>query len=200
MSTAVPTPSALMLAFADRLSPAPADNVALAQLVMAVATWTLREQGTVELAPLPHPRPADGRLGFNRRRAYVDQTGLEGALLLSMTGKGKRTPGISIVALVTIGLPGGFETAARPNSLRHAIETGPWRTRRPDRAVIRVCRRELRRAGAIRRIGGGLRADRVSGLEYPFSDLNSRWRRFETQEPELYAALMRDCSAGLERR
>jgi hypothetical protein len=199
MSNAVPTPSALMLAFADRLTPAPAGDLALAQLLMAVAAWTLREQGTVELAPLPHPRPVDGRLGFNRRRAYVEQPGLEGALLLSMTRKGKRTPGISIWVLFTIGLPGGFETEARPDSLRHAIETGPWQARRPHRAVISVCRRELRSAGAIRRIGRGLRADRVSELELPFSELNSRWRRFEAQEPELYAALTSDCAAGLER-
>jgi hypothetical protein len=200
MNNEIPTPSALMSAFADRLSPAPADDFALAQLLMAVAAWTLREQGTVELAPLPHPRPVDGRLGFNRRRAYVEQPGLEGALLLSMTGKGKRTPGISIVALFTIGLPGGFQTEARPDGLRHAIETGPWRTRRPHRAVIGVCRGELRRAGAIRRIRGGLSTDRVSELDYPFSELNSRWRRFETQEPELYAALMSDCAAGLKRQ
>jgi hypothetical protein len=199
MNNLVPTPSALMLAFADRLSPAPSDDVALAELLMAAAAWTLREQGTVELAPLSHPRPVDGRLGFNRRRAYVEQPGLEGALLLSMTGKGKRTPGISILALFTIGLPGGFETEARPDSLRHAIETGPWQTRRPHRAVIGVCRRELRSAGAIRR-RGGLPADRMSELELPFSDLNSRWRRFEAQEPELYAALTSDCSAGLERQ
>lgn len=189
-----------MLAFADRLSPAPAGDVALAQLLMAVAAWTLREQGTVELAPLAHPRPVDGRLGFNRRRAYVEQPGLEGALLLSMTGKGKRTRGISIWVLFTIGLPGGFETDARPDSLRHAIETGPWQARRPHRAVISVCRRELRSGGAIRRIGGGLRADRVSELELPFSELNSRWRRFEAQEPELYAALTSDCAAGLKRQ
>lgn len=185
--------------FADRLGPAPAGDAALAPLLMAVATWALREQGTIYLGPLPHPRPVDGRLGFNRRRAYEEQPGLEGALLRSMTGKGKRTPGVSILALFTIALPIGWETEARPDSLRHAIESGPWRRPSPHRAVIGDCRREATRAGAIRRIGGGLRADRLSGLEVPFSELQSRWRGFEAHEPELHAALMDDCSAGLER-
>ena len=188
-----------MFAFAERLSAAAPDEVALAQLLMAVAAWTLREQGTVELGPLPHPRPVDGRLGFNRRRAYVEQPGLEGALLRSMTGKGKRTPGVSLVALFTIGLPGGFETEARPDSLRHAIETGPWQTRRPHRAVVDICRREARSAGAIGRLRG-LRADRASELEFPFTELLSRWQGFEARETELHAALMSDCSVGLEPR
>ena len=186
-----------MFAFADRLSPAPAGDAELAQLLMAVAAWTLREQGTIELAPLAHPRPVDGDLAFNRRRGYVEQPGLEGALLLSMTGRGKETPGISLLALFTIGIPGGFETEARPDSLRHAIETGRWQTRRPHRSVIRICRREARSAGAIRRIGGGLRPDRASELGLRFSELQSRWRSFEAREPELHAALMGDCAAGL---
>jgi hypothetical protein len=139
----------------------------------------------------------DGRLGFTRRRAYAEQPGLEGALLLSMTGKAKKTPGISILALFTIALPVGFETEARPDSLRHAIETGPWQTRSPHRAVIEHCRREGRRAGALRRIGKG---ERLSGLEVPFGELRSRWQHFERHEPDMHAALMSECTAGLERR
>ena len=189
-----------MYVFADRLEAAPAGHAALAQTLLAVAAWTLREQGTIDLAPLAHPRPVDGRLGFNRKRAYADQPGLEGALLRSMTGKGKKTPGISIVALFTIGLPVGFQTEARKDSLRHAIETGPWQTRRPHRAVLEHCRREARSAGAIRRLGGGARADRVSELELAFSELQSRWRVFATREQTLHAALMDDCAAGLDRR
>lgn len=200
MSGPVPSPSALIYVFADRLAPPPAGDAALAPTLLAVAAWTLREQGTIDLAPLAHPRPVDGRLGFNRRRAYAAQPGLEGALLSSMTGKGKKTPGISLLALFTIGLPMGFETEARKDSLRHAIETGPWQTRRPHRAVIEHCRREGRRAGAIRRLGGGARADRVSELELQFSELHSRWRRFEAQDPALHVALMDDCRAGLDRR
>jgi hypothetical protein len=102
-----------------------------------------------------------------------------------------------MLALFTIGLPVGFETEARPDGLRHAIETGPWRTRNPHRAVIRYCRRGARSAGAIRRLGGGLRADRASELQVPFAELQSRWSRFESHEPELHAALMHDCAAGL---
>jgi hypothetical protein len=64
-----------MYAFADRLSPRPPDDASLAQLLMAVAAWALREQGTIDLAPLPHPRPVDGYLSFNRRRAYAEQRG-----------------------------------------------------------------------------------------------------------------------------
>jgi len=200
MSDAVPTPSALMYAFADRISPPLAGDAALAPLLMAVAAWALREQGTIYLGPLPHPRPVDGRLGFNRRRAYADQPGLEGALLRSMTGKGKKTPGVSIVALFTIGIPIGWETEARHDSLRHAIESGPWQRPWPHRAVIEYCRHEARSAGAIRRIGGGLRADRLWELEIPFSELQSRWLRFAVHEPELHAALMDDCAAGLAPR
>jgi hypothetical protein len=197
MSDAVAPPSALMWAFRDRLSPRPPDNAALAQLLMAVATWALQEQGTIDLAPLAHPRPVDGRLSFNRRRAYAEQPGLEGALLRSMTGKGKESRGISLWALFTIGLPVGFETEARPDSLRHAIESGPWQTRRPHRAVIHYCRSGARSAGAIRRIGRGLRADRLSELQIRFAELQSHWRHFEANESELHAALMDDCAAGL---
>jgi hypothetical protein len=188
-----------MFAFRDRLSPAPPDDAALAQLLLAVATWALQEQGTIELAPLPHPRPVDGHLSFNRRRGYAEQPGLEGALLLSMTGRGKEARGISLWALFTIGLPVGFETEARPDSLRHAIESGPWQTRRPHRAVLAFSRSGARSAGAMRRIGRGLRADRLSELQTPFAELQSRWRHFESHEPELYAFLMDDCAAGLRR-
>jgi hypothetical protein len=197
VSNAVAPPSALMYAFRDRLSPPPSDDAALAALLMGVATWALWEQGTIELGLLPHPRPVDGHLSFNRKRAYAEQPGLEGALLLSMTGKGKEAPGISILALFTIGLPVGFETEARPDSLRHAIESGPWQRRRPHRAVMAYARSGARSAGMTRRIGRGLRADRLSELQTPFAELQSRWRHFESHEPELYAFLMDDCAAGL---
>jgi hypothetical protein len=188
-----------MYVFRDRLAPAPADDAGLAELLMAVAAWALCEQDTIDLAPLPHPRPVDGRLSFNRRRAYSPQPGLEGALLRSMTGKGKETPGISLFALFTIGLPMGFETEARPDGLRHAIETGPWQRRRPHRAVFAYCKSGARTAGAMRRIGSGLRADRAAELEIPFAEVQSGWGRFVAAEPELHAALMNDCAAGLRR-
>ena len=198
MSDAVAPPSALMYAFADRLNPAPVGDAALAALLMAVAAWALAEQDTIDLAPLSHPRPVDGRLGFNRLRGYAPQPGLEGLLLLSMTGRGKETRGVSVTGLLTIGLPVGFETEARHDSVRHAIETGPWRTRRPHRAVIRLCRREARRAGVMRRIGRGLRGD-ATALEVAFAEVESRWRRFAASHPDLYAGLMDDCAAGLRR-
>jgi hypothetical protein len=92
-----------------------------------------------------------------------------------------------------------FETEARHDSLRHAIETGPWRTRRPHRAVTRLCRREARRAGVVRRFGSGLRGD-ATGLEVAFTEVEARWRRFTVDHPDLYAGLMDDCAAGLRRR
>jgi hypothetical protein len=188
-----------MYLFADRLSPAPANDAELAPLLMAVAAWSLREQGTIDLAPLPHPRPVDGHLGFNRKRRYEEQPGLEGGLLRSMTGRGKETRGVSVAGLLTIGLPMGFETEARPDSLRHAIESGPWQVRRPYRAVIGDCRHEARSAGAMGRVGRGLRPDAASRLEIAFSELRSRWDHFELRERDLWAALMTDCVAGLER-
>lgn len=186
-----------MYAFADRLDPRPPDDMTLAQLLMAVAAWALADQDTIDLEPLPHPRPVDGRLGFNRKRGYVEQPGLEGRLLYSMTGKGKEAPGISLWALFTLGLPVGWETEARPDGLRHAIETGQWRTRSPHRAVIRLCRHEARRAGVVRRIGKGLRADALSELEIAFAEVESRWRRFQAEHRDLHSALMDDCVAGL---
>ncbi|HEX8075139.1 MAG TPA: hypothetical protein VF545_09175 [Thermoleophilaceae bacterium] len=197
MIDAVTPPSVVLYTFADRLEPRPPDDAALAQLLIAVAAWALAEQDTIDLAPLPHPRPVDGRLAFNRLRAYAPQPGLEGRLLHSMTGKGKETRGISVLALLTIGLPVGFETEARHDSLRYAIETGPWRTRRPHRAVLRICGEEARRAGATRRFGRGPRADRLPELEINFAEVRSRWQRFQSQHPELHAALMDDCAAGL---
>ena len=193
MSEPVSSPSALIYAFADRVNPAPTGDAELAALLLAVAAWGLREQGTIALAPLAHPRPADGRLGFNRLRAYADQPGLEGALLHSMTGKGKRAPGVSILGLLTTALPMGFQTEARPNSLRHAIETGPWRG---SGAVIALCRREARRTGVVGRFGRG---EPDSGHELRFSQLRSSWNHFASMQPELYASLMSDCAAGLRR-
>jgi hypothetical protein len=190
-------PSVLFYALADRLDPRPPDDMTLAQLLVAVAAWALAEQDTIDLEPLPHPRPVDGRLGFNRKRGYVDQPGLEGRLLFSMTGKGKETAGINLWALFTIGLPVGWETEARHDSLRHAVETGPWRTRNPSRAAIAICRREARRAGVLGRFGGAVRADAQSGLEVEFAEVESRWRRFQADHRELHADLMSDCADGL---
>lgn len=200
MVDAATPPSVLFYAFADRLDPAPVGNESLAQLLLAVAAWALAEQDTIDLAPLPHPRPVDGRLSFNRLRAYADQPGLEGRLLHSMTGRGKETPGINLWALFTIGLPIGWETEARKDGLRWAIETGPWRTRRPHRAVIAICRREARRIGALRRFGAGVPAASASELETAFGEVESRWRRFQAEHGELYAGLMEDCAAGLRRK
>ena len=72
-------PSVVVYALRDRLGAL--DDFALACRLMGVAAWALREQGTIDLAPLPHARPVDGRLGFNRKRGYADQPGLEGFLL-----------------------------------------------------------------------------------------------------------------------
>ena len=197
MTETLAPPSVLMYAFADRLSPVPPDDVTLAQLLVAVAAWALAEQDTIDLAPLEHPRPVDGRLGFNRLRGYAPQPGLEGRLLLSMTGKDKETPGINLWALFTIGLPVGWETEARHDGLRHAIETGPWRTRNPHRAVLGICRQEARRAGAMQRIGRGLSPDRQSELEVAFAEVESRWQRFQAEHADLYSGLMDDSVAGL---
>jgi hypothetical protein len=186
-----------MYVFADRLSPRPPDDMTLAQLLMAVAAWSLAEQDTIDIGPLPHPRPVDGQLAFNRLRGYAPQPGLEGRLLYSMTGQGKETRGISLLALFTIGLPVGWETEARHDGLRHAIETGPWRTRNPPRSVLAICRQEARRAGAMRRFGRGVRPDRQSELEVAFAEVQSRWQQFEAQSRELLANLMDDCAAGL---
>jgi hypothetical protein len=186
-----------MYAFADRLDAT--DRDALAVLLMAVATWALREQGTIDLAPLPHARPVDGRLGFNRKRGFAEQPGLEGHLLYSMTGQGKRSPGISMWALFTVGLPVGFETEARHDGLRHAIETGSWRTRNPPRAVLGLCRREGRRSGVLKRLGSGVATGALPDLEAQFGAVQSRWRAFESGEAALHAALMDDCRAGLRR-
>lgn len=187
--------SVVMYVLRDRLGAL--DDQALARQLMGIAAWSLREQGTIDLAPLPHPRPVDGRIGFNRKRGYADQPGLEGHLLYSMTGRGKTTPGISMWALFTVGLPVGWETEARHDGLRHAIETGPWRTRNPARAVLALCRRDARRLGLLARLGGGVRGDAASGLEVAFAEVDARWRAFGEREPDLYAALMDDCAAGL---
>lgn len=180
-----------MYAFADRLQPRPPDDPALAQLLMGVAAWALADQDTIDLEPLAHPRPVDGRLGFTRKRGYVEQPGLEGMLLLSMTGKGKETRTISMWWLFTVGLPVGWETEARHDSLRHAIETGPWRTRKPHKAVLAICKREARRAGVLK---GG------SDGELAFAEIDAGWRRFQSDHPELYSGLMDDCAAGLRRK
>ena len=191
-------PSVVVYAVRDRLGAL--DDFALACRLMGVAAWALREQGTIDLAPLAHPRPVDGRTGFNRKRGYADQPGLEGHLLFSMTGRGKQTRGISMWALFTIGLPVGWETEARHDGLLHAIETGPWRTRNPTRAVLRLCRREGRRVGALARVGGGVRGDAASGLELAFAEIDARWRAFAEREPALHAGLIDDCAVGLRKR
>ena len=84
MSDSIPSPSALIYLFADRLQPPAPDEGALARVLLAVAAWSLREEGTIDLAPLAHPRPVDGRLGFTRRRAYVEQPGLGGGDLSAL--------------------------------------------------------------------------------------------------------------------
>jgi hypothetical protein len=200
IGAAVPSPSALMYLFRDRLSPAPADDKTLAELLMAVAVWALADQDVIDLGPLEHPRPVDGHLGFNRKRAYAEQPGLEGGLLRSMAGKGKEQRQLSVVALLTIGLPIGFETEARHDSVRHAIESGPWITRRTYRAVIHECVREARGAGALSRLGKRPKADAIASLELPFSELQSRWARFASQHAELHGALTKDCADGLAAR
>jgi hypothetical protein len=194
-SSGGPPPSVVMYAFRDRLGAG--DDFALACQLVGVAAWALREQGTIDLAPLPHPRPVDGRLGFNRKRGYADQPGLEGHLLFSMTGRGKTTPGISMWALFTIGLPVGWETEARHDGLRHAIETAQWRTRNPARTVLALCRREGRKVGVLSRFGGGVRGDAASGLELAFAGVDAGWRAFAEREAQLYAGLMDDCAQGL---
>lgn len=188
MTTTAP-PSALFLAFGGDKPP---DE--LAPLLLAVAAWALADTDVIDLGFLAAPRPVDGRLSFNRKQAYQELPGLEGLLLDSMTGHGKRTRGVSVAALLLFAFPVGFETEARKDGLRHAIETGPWRTRNPPAAVVKLCRREAQRAGVVGRSGRG---DGSSPAQTAFHRAEDRWRGFELAHPDLHAALLDDCAQGL---
>lgn len=166
------TASALYAAYAE---PRGADE--LAPLLLAVAAWALADEDTIDLAPLEHPRPVDGRLGFTRKRAYSERPGLEGLLLRSMTGADNQTRGVSVAGLLTTGLPMGFESEARHDSVRHAIETGAWK--RKPRRVVRLARK------------GG------DGSELDYQQVRGRFDAFARAYPGLHAALLEDCRAGL---
>jgi hypothetical protein len=140
----------------------------LAEVLCAIAFWSLREQGVVALAVVTP-------VGIRRRgtAATVERLQAPGGVGLEARIVGaRRDPAPRRVAEVAPGWPDCFRLCRREGAEAGLLHRAGFRWEVAD-------------------------PERVAGLERQFADIAARWERFSADEPELHDALVRGCRRAL---
>ena len=154
---------------------------ALAAVQLAIALWSLREQGLVRLQPFEKQRRLRGRAPRLRAELvrHVEVPGLEGRILDRLRDK----PTIGDVRAIY----GKDITADGPLD------------------IVNACREEAVAQGLLEydtffhdHATGD--CERIRALEQPFAEAWRRWEAFRRAEPALAARLEEECRHGLPSR
>jgi hypothetical protein len=210
-----PSPSLLLFLFADKLIPvvpyklglplraphpvpckgAMVEQVALAETLLAVAFWSLREQGVVALQPcasrkmLLVPSTAvrvslcpDARAAATLAVSHQEKpVGLEAAIRNALV---QGHEGEDVHAVIRAVAAGGDEN---PHAM--FIHRAAW-----EATVVGL----LQFGTQGHHLPGDLDCARVAALEARADEVLARWRDFQSSEPVLHLALVKSCASGLK--